>query len=326
MLEVEELLEHIDIVEYIGQFVDLEEKDGEWWGLSPFTAEQTPSFSVDGEQQLYYDFSSGHGGNVLTFIQRHFKVNFRRAIEIAEAYAGIDSTAVLTPKPATIIALKKFAKKKEKNVQPHGALSDNVMDRYEFNKDKLQLWVDDGIPLATLKRYGVRYDAFSDRIVYPVKNSAGKIVSISGRTADPQWHEKHLKKYTYFQPLGQCDLIYNLSDAIDEIKRKKEIILFEGAKSVMLADTFGFKNTGALLTSHLNPYQTKILIGLGVRVVFALDAGILIDEDAQVKRMRHFLPIEYIWNYNKLLEQKESPVDRGQEVFKILYENRRRLN
>ena len=112
MIEVDGLLEHIDIVEYIGQFVDLEEKDGEWWGLSPFTAEQTPSFSVDSERQLYYDFSSGHGGSVLTFIQRHFKVNFRRAMEIAEAYAGIDSTAVMTPKPATILALKKFAKKK----------------------------------------------------------------------------------------------------------------------------------------------------------------------------------------------------------------------
>ena len=326
MVEVEDLLENIDIVEYIGQFVDLEEKEGEWWGLSPFTAEQTPSFSVDGERQLYYDFSSGHGGNVLTFIQRHFRVNFRRAMEIAEEYAGIDGSAVLTPKAETVIALKKFAKKKEKDVQPHGALSDNVMDRYEFNKDKLRLWVDDGIPLATLKRYGVRYDPFSDRIVYPIKNAAGKIVSISGRTADPQWHEKRLKKYTYFQPLGQCDLIYNLSDAIDEIKRKKEIILFEGAKSVMLADTFGVKNAGALLSSHLIPYLMIILIGLGVRVVFALDAGVNISEDAQITRMKHFLPIEYIWNYNKLLEQKESPVDRGQEVFQTLYDNRRRMN
>lgn len=326
MIDVDELLEHIDIVEYIGQLIDLEERDGEWWGLSPFTAEQTPSFSVDGERQLYYDFSSGHGGSVLTFIQRYFKVNFRRAMEIAEAYAGIDSSVVLTPKAETIVALKKFAKKKEKDIQPHGALSDNVMSRYEFNHDKLQLWVDDGIPLDALKRYGVRYDPFSDRIVYPIKNADGKIVSISGRTADPQWHEKHLKKYTYFQPLGQCDLIYNLSDAIDEIKRKKEIILFEGAKSVMLADTFGFKNAGALLTSHLNPHQMKILIGLGVRVVLALDAGVNITGDAQVNRMKHFLPIEYIWNYNKLLEPKESPVDRGQEVFQTLYNNRRRLN
>jgi len=326
MIDVDELLEHIDIVEYIGQLIDLEERDGEWWGLSPFTAEQTPSFSVDGERQLYYDFSSGHGGSVLTFIQRYFKVNFRRAMEIAEAYAGIDSSVVLTPKAETIVALKKFAKKKEKDVQPHGALSDNVMSRYEFNKDKLQLWVDDGIPLATLKRYGVRYDPFSDRIVYPIKNADGKIVSISGRTADPQWHEKHLKKYTYFQPLGQCDLIYNLSDAIDEIKRKKEIILFEGAKSVMLADTFGFKNAGALLTSHLNPYQFKILVGLGVRVVFALDAGVSIFDDVQINRMRHFIPIEYIWNYGQILSQKESPTDRGLEVFTLLYENRKRFN
>lgn len=74
----------------------------------------------------------------------------------------------------------------------------------------------------------------------------------------------------------------------------------------MLADTYGYKNTGALLTSHLNPYQMKILIGLGVRVVFALDAGILIDDDAQVKRMRHFLPIEEHLELQQTARTKES--------------------
>lgn len=104
MVEVEDLLENIDIVEYIGQFVDLEEKEGEWWGLSPFTAEQTPSFSVDGERQLYYDFSSGHGGNVLTFIQRHFRLTSVVRWRLLRNMPVIDGSAGLTPKAETVIA------------------------------------------------------------------------------------------------------------------------------------------------------------------------------------------------------------------------------
>ncbi len=55
MLETEDLIEEIDIVDYISQFVELEEKGGEYWGLSPFKEEKTPSFSVRRETGEFYD-------------------------------------------------------------------------------------------------------------------------------------------------------------------------------------------------------------------------------------------------------------------------------
>lgn len=90
---------------------------------------------------------------------------------------------------------------------------------------------------------------------------------MSGRTVDTQWKEKKLRKYTYFKPLGILDTIYGLAENRDYIALKNEIIIFEGAKSVMLAASWGIYNTAALLTSHVNPYQLKILAKLGCRVV-----------------------------------------------------------
>lgn len=59
-MEVSDLIQQTDIVEYISQYCTLTERsDGEWWGLSPLKEENTPSFSVNREEQVFYDFSSG---------------------------------------------------------------------------------------------------------------------------------------------------------------------------------------------------------------------------------------------------------------------------
>ena len=90
----------------------------------------------------------------------------------------------------------------------------------------------------------------------------------------------------------------------------------------MKADTWGIKNTGAILTSHLNPYQMKILIKLGCKVVFALDKGVDVREDDNIQRLKRYLDVEYIFDKDGLLEDKMSPVDAGEEVWKKLYERR----
>ena len=85
-MELEEIIEMIDIVEYISQFVELEEKNGEWWGLSPFKDENTPSFSVRKETNNFYDFSSGIGGNVFTFTKYYNKCSSREEQNSQQPY------------------------------------------------------------------------------------------------------------------------------------------------------------------------------------------------------------------------------------------------
>lgn len=196
------------------------------------------------------------------------------------------------------------------------------MERYEKRDDKLAVWEHEGISRASIDKFSVYYDSFSDRLVYPIRNPDGKIVNIGGRTLDPRWKEKGLRKYTYFMSWGELKTIYGLAENRDAILQKGEIILFEGCKSVLLADTYGIHNTGAILTSHLNPNQMKLLAALGCRVVFALDKDVCIRDDHNIKRLKQFVNVQYLWDKDNLLGEKDSPVDRGQETWKKLYEGR----
>lgn len=196
------------------------------------------------------------------------------------------------------------------------------MERYEKRSDKLDVWRQEGISDISLDKFQVYYDSFSNRLVYPIRSVDGKIINVGGRTLDSQWKEKKLRKYTYFKQWGELNTIYGLAENMDSIREKREIILFEGCKSVLLADTWGIHNTGAILTSHLNPNQMKILIQLGCKVVFALDKEVCIRNDYNIRRLKQFVRVEYIWDKRDLLDDKDSPVDKGQEIWKELYEGR----
>lgn len=325
-MELEDLIESIDIVEYISQFVELEEKNGEFWGLSPFKDENTPSFSIRRETNSFYDFSSGIGGNVFTFVKHYNRCSSKEAVEILDKYAGCDGiTAVPKRKLMATLICKQFkpqvTHKKSSSISVY---PENYMEKYEKRDDKLVIWESEGISRASLDRFQVYYDSFSDRLVYPIRNFEGKIVNIGGRTLDPLWKDKKLRKYTYFSGWGEMNVIYGLFENLDEILKKREIIIFEGCKSVLVADTWGIRNCGALLTSHLNPQQLKLLVKLGVRVVFALDKDVRIRDDHNISKLKQYVNVDYLWDKRDLLDDKDSPVDKGQEVFQELYGTRLR--
>lgn len=204
------------------------------------------------------------------------------------------------------------------------------MERYEFRKDKLKAWYDEGIQWQVMHDYGVRYDAFDNRIVYPIKDFDGNIFCISGRTCDPQYKQKNIRKYTYTSPIGSLPTIYGFSDHRKHIIDAKEVILFEGCKSVLKMVGWGKKNVGALLTSHLSQIQFEYLVKIasfyGVRIVFALDSDVDITKDKTITRLCSYARVEWVKNFDNLLGEKEAPVDRGREVFEKLYAARRRLN
>ena len=323
-MELQELIESVDIVEYISQFVDLEERNGEYWGLSPLKDEKTPSFSVRRETNSFFDFSSGVGGNVFTFIRYYFHCSPAEAVKKLQEYAGCDGGELTRHEKldATKVC-RKFAHH-QKHVKESKAviLPPDYMSRFEKRDDKLDVWRREGISDASLEKFQVFYDAFSNRLVYPIRNLNGDIVNVGGRTLDPRWKEKKLRKYTYIQGWGTMDVIYGLWENLDDILRKREIILFEGAKSVMIADTWGIHNTGALLTSHLNPSQMKILMKLGCNVVFALDRDVDVRRDHNVKKLDLYANMKIITDQEHLLDEKDSPVDKGEDVFRRLYEQR----
>jgi len=326
-MELNQLIESIDIVEFISQFVDLEQRGDEWWGLSCFKSEKTPSFSVRKTPPCFFDYSSGIGGNVFTFVKYYYKCGASKAIEILKKYVGFNGEiAAPREKLAATVVCKRFQKQKTiKKASEATVLPDDYMERYEKRDDKLAVWEQEGISRESLDKFQVFYDSFSDRLVYPVRNIDGKIVNIGGRTLDPLWKEKKLRKYTYFQSWGSLDTIYGVAENMQCIKKSGEIILFEGCKSVLIADTWGIYNCGAILTSHLNPQQMKILAKLGCRVVFALDKDVNIREDHNINKLKQYVNVEYICDKGNLLDEKDSPVDKGRETFEKLYSQRLKL-
>ena len=313
----------MNILEYISQFAEFEEKNGEHWALSPLKNENTPSFSVNTEMNSFFDFSSGRGGNILTFIRCYFECDKRKAEEILQSYAGVNGVVPGKRKMETVRVVNRFTRRQKRVKEPKSEiLSDNYMERYEKRPDKLAIWEAEGISRVSIDKFQVYYDSFSDRLVYPVRSLDGKIINVSGRTVDEQWKEKGLRKYTYFKPLGTLNTIYGLHENRESIMEKREVILFEGIKSVMLADTWGINNAAALLTSHLNHHQLKILAKLACRVVFALDKNVFVRDDDNIRRLKRFVTVEYIWDKDGLLDEKDSPVDKGLGMWEKLYERR----
>lgn len=327
-LELDDLIKSIDIVDFISNYVDLVQRGDEWWGLSCFKDEKTPSFSVRQKPPVFFDYSSGIGGNVYTFVRHYHNCSAPEAVEILKKYAGLNDVDIkVRYKLNATTVFKRFEKPKTTVKQSKATvLADDYMNRYENRDDMLNIWRSEGISDESLEKFQVKYDSFSERIVYPIKNVDGKIVNIGGRTVDSDWKAKKLRKYCYFYQWGTMNTIYGLSDNLEYIKEKKEIIIFEGCKSVLLADSWGIRNTGAILTSHLNANQLKILAKLGCRVVFALDKDIDVTQDHQINKLKQFVTVEYIKDKRNLLNEKDSPVDKGVEVFQKLYEQRCRLN
>ena len=327
-MELSDLIESIDIVEYISQYIELERRGEEWWGLSCFKDENTPSFSVRQHPPCFYDYSSGIGGNVYTFVRFHDRCTPREAYEKLKQYVGIDEDEkMFAPRrklSATQVANRFRAPvvtQKESKIKP---LSPDIMQQYEHDPEKLAVWRDEGISDEVMNRFGVCYDRFADRIVYPIRDPDGNIVNIGGRTLDPDWKEKGLRKYNYYYKWGRMQTIYGLAENRDAIRSSREIILFEGCKSVLKAASWGIDNCGACLTSHLSPDQMKILIRLGCDVVFAFDKDVDIRKDHNIAKLRNYVNVFYLRDRDKLLSEKDSPVDQGEAVFRKLYEGRLR--
>ena len=325
-MELKEIAEKIDIVDYIGEFVDLKFQNGEYFGLCPFHEEKTPSFSVMPVSQKYYCFGCGAFGDVIDFASKYHHWSTARTVYELKKRCGIsDDEPQVTRLSATKEAKKFIIRPPAKQIVQHTILPESVMDKYERRMDKLAEWIDEGIPPEQLDRFCVRYDPLDNRIVYPVRLPDGKIFNVAGRTLDPDFKGKKLRKYTYYYKVGKMDTLFGLYENMESIRKKKEIILFEGAKSVMLASAYGYDNCAAVMTSHLNPEQRKILIKLGARVVFAFDSEVDPRGNAEIEKLKHFVPCEWVCNRDGLLEPKMSPVDAGKEVWESLYKRRARI-
>lgn len=325
-MDIQELVQKADLLDYVGRYVEMNRDGGEWFGVCPFHGDTDPSFSISESNPLvYYCFGCGVSGNILHFIRGYHKVGFSKAIELLKEFVGYTGEINGNGSSDVMRIFRQFQPKKKEEVPEHIVLAEDFMRRYDTYAPQLELWTEEGISNEAMQRFDVAFDWRNERIVFPIRDNDGNIISVSGRTVDPDWKKKQLRKYSYYNKIRGVDLLYGLYENQKEIANKKQVIVFEGAKSVMKAYGYGYDNCVALLTSHLNDWQLKILIKLGCEVVFALDKGVDVKADKNITRLRQFCPVYYIKDRSGMLNDKDSPVDKGREVFDSLFGEKRRL-
>lgn len=203
-------------------------------------------------------------------------------------------------------------------------------------------FINDGISIKTMKKYGIKLDVYEWRIIIPHRDIDGNLIAVRCRNLENYLVESG-RKYMPIAMENQIlsaptsQYLYGLDKNKDTIKRVKKVILLESEKAVMQLDTM-LENGNfsvALSSSSLSNFQVEILKELGVEeVIVGLDKEYELygsDEEKMyarkvrksiINKLTNFFNVSVIWDRSNLLSLKQSPTDRGYEVFKELYDNR----
>lgn len=317
-----EICSAIDLYEYASQSMNFELKGESYFTSCNKHIDVTPSLSITPRKNLYHCFSCGIGGNILNWMMDFEGLTFYQALNKAAKLANIDITSL--KQADALILFKKLKREKDiKQKEVHREIfDDSLLNNYEV--DSPQEWLDEGIDPFIMYKYNIRIDRKANRIIYPVYDKEFNLIGIKGRTRYENYKELGLKKYQNYQKIGTTDFFTGMKENIDNIKLKDEVIVFEGIKSGMKLEAWGYDNWLASETSCLNDEQVKILIEMKIKnVVIAFDNDVDIAKIKEcTKLLKKFTNVFYIYDKKKLLgikEDKMSPVDKSKEVWEILY-------
>jgi DNA primase len=283
--------------------------------------------AVNEDEQYWHCFGCGKSGSIYSWIQLTENLSFPQAVQKVAELTNSDINEYVESESLNFFKTLSKLKKTDKEV-PSRVPLDMDKDYIQRFKDEVpQEWIDEGISPETMKKYEIRIDPMSNRIVYPVKDNNDNLIGVKGRTRFNNFKELKIMKYMNYHRLGILDFYQGMQQARESINISGEIIIVEGIKSVMKLDQWGFHNTVSAETSKLNEYQIELLIRMKVR-----DVVIAFDKDVQMKKIREctellkrFTNVYVVYDKWGLLEDKDSPCDRGQEVWQTLYDRRMRL-
>lgn len=222
---IDELKGRLRPSDVIGKTVKLRKQGREYVGLSPFNKEKTPSFYVNDEKGQFFDFSSGKTGDIITFVQETERLSFAEAVEKLAAEAGLalpaaDPRGAEQEKRRQGLAdwlemaaqwfeaeLRRPPGREARAYLERRGLPESEWSRFRLGfsppgrtvlKDYLVAkgarpaeLVDAGLLVAP-EDGGAPYDRFRDRIIFPILDARGRVVSFGGRAMDPEARAKYL--------------------------------------------------------------------------------------------------------------------------------------
>jgi len=292
---LEEVKSRLRPSDVIGRTVKLRKQGREYVGLSPFNKEKTPSFYVNDDKGQFFDFSSGKTGDLITFLQETERLTFAEAVERLAGEAGVPLPAV-DPRGAEQdkkrhelgdwlelaaqwfeAELKRPPGREARAYLEKRGLPDSEWGRFRLGfspggrtalKDYLVTkgakpaeLVDTGLLIAP-EDGGAPYDRFRDRIIFPILDVRGRVVSFGGRAMDPQARAKYLNgpETVVFHKGHQ---LYGLSEARKILAAAKAdedppLVVVEGYMDVIACQRAGVPAVAAMGTA-LGEEQMEVL-------------------------------------------------------------------
>lgn len=312
----------VNLIDYVSTKLPLTKRGKNYFCNCPLHEDKTPSLSFNEDKNLFYCFSCGRGGGIINFLIEYEGYNFDNAIKKASNLAKIDLSKICQSK--TISFLRNIDNEEKCVKEEHEILDKSILNKY--NKEPITLWQEEGISQEVMDLFEIMIDKKANRIVYPVYDMNGNLINIKGRTMHEAYKELKIPKYINYYNVNTLDYFQGYNVAKEFIK--DDIIIFEGIKSVMKVFNWGYKNSVSAECHSLSNEQIDILIGLGKDITLAFDADVNYnssDIKSATNKLKRVLNV-YIIEPHGLITDKESPPDRGKEVWEILYKNRRKVS
>ena len=294
---IDQIRSDVNILDIVGQYVQLHRSGSNWFVLCPFHTEKTGSFSVNEPKQFFHCFSCGRGGNVFKFLMEIEDLTFPEAVYRTAELAGIELDAKYLPQNVAgaedtqsetgklkrlyaqagqlyhhILVNTKLGQPALDYLHERG-LSDELIAEFQlgyapqaeilqafFHEKKLDDY-------QTLRKSGLfseregedLAERFNDRIMFPIRDQTGSIIAFSGRLLTP---DKKLPKYLN-SPEGilfnKRKVLFNFDKAKKTIRHESKVYLFEGFMDVLAAWRAGIKNGVASMGTSLTSEQIYLL-------------------------------------------------------------------
>ncbi|WP_458372354.1 DNA primase [Pseudomonas lactis] len=302
---IDDLLNRTDIVDVVSSRVQLKKAGKNYTACCPFHKEKTPSFSVSPDKQFYYCFGCGAGGNALGFLMDHDNLDFPQAVEDLAKAAGMEVPREESGRPhkprqptdsplyPLLTAAADFYRQALKSHPQRKAAVDYLKGRgltgeiardfglgfappgwdnlyKHLSSDTLQqkAMIDAGL-LVENAETGKRYDRFRDRVMFPIRDSRGRIIAFGGRVLGDDKPKYLNSPETPVFHKGQE--LYGLFEARKNNRNLDEIIVVEGYMDVIALAQQGLRNAVATLGTATSEEHLKRLFRVVPSVLFCFD-------------------------------------------------------
>ncbi len=302
---IEKVFEISRVEEVIGEFIQLKKSGSNFKGLSPFTNEKTPSFMISPAKQIWKDFSSGKGGNVVAFLMEHEQLSYPQAIKfLAKKYnIEVEETAISSQQKEKIdqkekfILICEFAKKFFKEQLNKTDFGNNIAYNYllerGFDKSTIEDFeigclterrdslkefsVEKGYDIDDLVSLGLisgknQNDIYRSRIIFPIKTISGRTVGFGARVI-----KSSSKSAKYINSpdsiiYNKSKILYGLYNSKNEIVKNDNCYIVEGYTDVIRFHQKGIKNVVSSSGTALTSGQINIIRRLTKNITMLFDS------------------------------------------------------